>query len=432
MSRSEPAAGAAAELIDPRDPVAVRRHVHARPELGFCEIRTADLVWRTVERLGWSVTGGTALTDAVGYVGLAPVDELDQACVEARAAGVDAVSVDRLSGGHTALVAELMGSRPGLTVGIRVDLDALPIHESGAREHHPARAGFASAVPGRMHACGHDGHVAVGLDLAARLAADRDFPGRVRLLFQPAEEGVRGAALLAAAGACDDLDTMLAFHLGFGLRPGEVAEARDLLATTKLRATFTGRPAHAANAPQEGRHALLAAAAATVSLHGLPRFAGISTRVNVGSLRADGAPNIVPAQARLEAEVRAGDQQSHAELERRARLVLQGAAVMHEVGLDIVVTGAATAATNDERLVRAVLAGAAAAGLTAVGPRSLGASDDASVLMSATQRRGGDAAYLLLGSGTYGPHHSATFDLDESVLPAAARLLELAIRSGRR
>jgi len=207
----------------------------------------------------------------------------------------------------------------------------------------------------------------------------------VRLLFQPAEEGVRGAALMVRAGVCDELDTLLAFHLGFGLPSGHVAEARDLYATTKLRADFTGRAAHARNAPQQGRHALLAAATATLALHSLPRFAGTATRVNVGALHADGAANIVPASAWLAAEVRAGTAQAHGELERRARAALHGAAAMHEVSVDLTITGSATAATNDPATVRAVLAAAAPSGLQAREPHSLGASDDASVLMTATQ-----------------------------------------------
>ncbi len=418
------------DLPDPRDAVAVRRHLHARPELGFCEIRTADLIWRTLERLGWSVIGGTALTDAVGYAGLPTVEELDRACAEARAAGVAGPMVERLAGGHTALVADLVGSRPGPTVAVRVDMDALPVTESAAADHLPARAGFASHVPGRMHACGHDGHVAIGLDLAARLADDRSFPGRVRLIVQPAEEGVRGAALLAAAGVCDDVDTFLAFHLGFGLPRSQVAPAGDLLATTKLRVSFTGAAAHAGNAPQEGRHALLAAATATVALHGLPRYAGTSTRINVGALHADGAPNIVPAHAQLQAELRAGTAAVQAELDRRARGILAAAAAMHEVDVSIEVTGKAVPACNDPAVLRAVSAAAPSAGLTSVSTRPLGASDDASLLMAATQEHGGQAAYILIGSGTFGPHHSPTFDLEESALPAAARLLESTIRTG--
>ncbi len=421
---------ASADLPDPRDPVSVRRRVHAHPELGFCEIRTADLIWRTLHRLGWSVIGGRDLTDATGYPGLPAPADLEAAAAEARAAGVAPAMVDRFAGGHTALVADLEGNRPGPRVAIRIDIDALPITESAAPEHRPTRLGFASRSPGRMHACGHDGHVAVGLDLAARLAADRDFPGSVRLIIQPAEEGVRGAALLTAAGVCEDVDALIAFHLGFGTPLGHVAPAGDLLATTKFRVTFEGVAAHAGNAPQEGRHALLAAATATVGLHGLPRFAGTATRVNVGTMHADGAANIVPARAQLQAELRAGTAEVHTELDRRAREVLRAAAAMHEVDVSIEVTGSATTAVNDQPVLDALAAAAPRANLTFTGTRPLGASDDATLLMADTQARGGQAAYVLIGSGTYGPHHSPSFDLDESALPAAAHLLENAIRAG--
>ena len=422
----------ATELPDPLDPIAVRRNVHAHPELGFCEIRTADLIWRTLHCLGWSVTGGRDLTDATGYPGLPPPEDLDAAREDARAAGVEPAMVDRLAGGHTAMVADLDGNRPGARVAIRIDIDALPITESAGADHLPAAEGFASRYPGRMHACGHDGHIAVGLDLAARLAAHRDFPGSVRLLIQPAEEGVRGAALLTAADVCQDVDALIAFHFGFGMPLGHVAPATDLLATTKLRATFNGAAAHAGNAPQDGRHALLAAATGTVGLHGLPRFPGTATRVNVGTLYAGGAPNIVPARAQLQAEVRAGSAQVHSELDRRARQVLHAAAAMHEVGVTIDVTGSATTAVNDESVLNAVAAAAPGADLTYADPHPLGASDDATLLMAATQARGGQAAYVLIGSGTYGPHHSPSFDLDESALPRAASLLETAIRAGIR
>lgn len=420
----------ALDLTDPRDPISVRRRLHSQPELGFCEIRTADLVWRTLARLGWSVTGGPALTDTTGYPGLPPTEDLEAACREAHAAGVPPRMIDRLSGGHTSLIAELEGNRPGPTVAVRVDIDALPVRESDSAQHQPFRDGYASAVPGRMHACGHDGHVAIGLDLAARLSADRDFPGRVRLIMQAAEEGVRGAALLAAAGVCDDVDTLLAFHLGFGVPTGEVSPATDFFATSKLRATFTGTASHAGNAPEKGRHALLAAATATLSLHGLPRFADATTRVNVGTLRADGAPNIVPARAELQAELRASRADVHAELERRAYAVLEGAAAMQAVELAVVQTGQATTASNDENVLRIVRTAASATGLTPAAPRPLHASDDATLLMRATQDHDGHAAYVLIGSGTFGAHHSPTFDIDESVLPKAAALLEAAIHAG--
>lgn len=413
-------------------PHLVRRAIHAMPELGFCEIRTADLAWRTLEQLGWSLTGGTSLVDIAGYAGLPIAAELDDARAEARAHGVDEQSMERFGGGATAFLAELEGDRPGPTIAIRIDMDALPLTESSHRDHRPAAEGFASRYSGRMHACGHDGHIAVGLRIAAGLSADRNFAGRVRLILQPAEEGVRGAAPLVAAGVCDDVDVFLALHLGFGTPLGAVAPATELYATTKLQTVFTGKASHASKAPEDGRNALLAAASATLSLHALAPFASAPTRVNVGSLIAPGAPNIVPALATLHAEVRAATAPAHAELEKRALAVFSGAAAMHGVEVTTVITGRAETARNDGAILNATRQSAEASRLAFLAPHPLGASDDATLMMNRVQDLGGQAAYLLVGSGDFGPHHSPTFDLDESSLETGATLVETMIRAGFR
>lgn len=422
---------AAAEVAPhPRNSSAVRRALHAFPETGFAEIRTADLLWRTLHDLGWALSGGD-LVDVAGYAGLPPEPELAAAAAAARTQGVGAAAVDRFAGGRTAFVAELAGARPGPTVALRVDMDALPVQESTAPGHRPAANGFASRNPGRMHACGHDGHMAIALRLAAGLAADRDFPGTVRLLLQPAEEGVRGAAPMVEAGLCADVDVLLAVHLGFGMPLGQVGPATDLFATTKLRAEFTGVAAHASGAPEQGRSALLAAAGATLALHGLPRHSGTPTRVNVGTLHAGGGANIVSAHAVLEAEVRAGTAEALDGLERRALAVLDGAAAMQGVTVTTARTGRATSAESDAALVAALGEHADRRGLRfRREPHALRASDDASLMMRAVQAAGGLAAYLLVGSGDFGPHHSPTFDMEEAALPPAADLLEAAIRRG--
>ncbi len=224
-----------------------------------------------------------------------------------------------LRDGHTAVVAELAGDRPGPTVALRFDMDALPLVESADPRHFPTANGFRSAYEGVMHACGHDGHVAIGIALAG-LLADRRFPGRVRLLFQPAEEGVRGARAMAAAGAVDGVDVFYATHLGMGLPVAAVAAATTgRFATGKFVARFTGRAAHASGSPESGRNALIAAATAALNVQALPRFAAADTRVNVGRLVAGTAANIVPAQAELAFEVRSTDSAVLAELARRGR-----------------------------------------------------------------------------------------------------------------
>ncbi|MEV0388678.1 amidohydrolase [Nonomuraea sp. NPDC050643] len=413
---------------DPLDATAVRRHLHRRPEVGFLEIETADLAWSLLSDLGWRLRGGHDLVDVRDHPGLPSHDELDAAARRATAQGVPAASVRRFRGGNTAFVAELRGTRPGPLVGLRVDMDALPIQESRSGGHHPAAQGFGSDIDGAMHACGHDGHMAIALRAAA-LLSDRRFPGTVRLLFQPAEEGVRGAAPMVAAGLVDDVDVLLAVHLGFGTPDGCVAAATELYGTSKLRAEFTGVAAHASGAPEQGRSALVAAASAVLGLHALPRYATATTRVNAGTLHAPGAPNIVNAHAVLGAEIRADSAAEHDDLERRARDVLNGAAAMHGVTVDITRTGWATSATTDDAILTKIETLAPGCGLRLVPPRPLRASDDATLFMRHVQERGGLAGYLLVGAGTYGPHHSPSFDLNESALPPAADLLTALIRS---
>jgi aminobenzoyl-glutamate utilization protein A len=280
-----------------------------------------------------------------------------------------------------------------------------------------------------MHACGHDGHVAIGLALAAALST-RDFPGSVRMLFQPAEEGVRGAQPMVAAGACAEVDVLLAIHLAFGLPSGLLAPAAtELIATSKYLARFTGRAAHAAKAPEQGRNALLAAATATLNLHALPRFADAVTRVNVGRLQAGVAANVIAGEAELAYETRADSADVASELARRAEVVVRAAAEMHEVDFELIRTGYATAATTDPAVACALTT--AAEGLAEVrATHPLGASDDASLLMRAVQEAGGVAGYAIVGSDSPGPPHSPQFDVDEAVLPVAVSWLERVVKGG--
>lgn len=195
--------------------------------------------------------------------------------------------------------------------------------------------------------------------------------------------------------------------------------------------TFTGRQAHASAAPEEGRNALLAAAAATLGLHALPRFAAADTRVNVGVLRAGTAPNIVAAHAELLAELRSPDGRVCDELERRARAVLDGAATAHGVEVTVERIGASTTAGCDPGVVTTVAAAARGVpGVTHVADtHPIGASDDATLLMRAVQERGGEATYVGFGASSPAPHHSPEFDIDETALPIAVTTLERAIRA---
>jgi aminobenzoyl-glutamate utilization protein A len=413
--------------------VAVRRDLHQHPELGFTEIRTAARVVTELSGLGWRTVYGRNAGDVRGLAGLPDQSTLDAAVERAYGCGVPDELVTALRDGHTAVLADLDGDRPGPTVALRFDMDALPILESADPGHVPAARGFRSSYDGIMHACGHDGHVAIGVALARRLA-DRRFPGRVRLLFQPAEEGVRGARAMVAAGAVDDVDVFYATHLGLGLPVAAVAATTTgRFATSKFSARFTGRAAHASGSPEAGRNALISAATAALNVQGLPRFAAADTRVNVGRLVAGTAANIVAAHAEMAFEVRSTDAEVLAEMARRSTLICESAAAMHDVLCEVVETGRAGAAPSDPGPVAAVVA--AARTIPAVSEvheawPALG-SDDATLFMDRVHTTGGTATYLGVGGGDIAPHHSDVFDVDERALPVAVALLEKLVRDGR-
>ncbi len=412
-------------------PVAdLRRDFHRHPEVGFCEFRTASRAAGTLADLGWDVLVGPDAIAPSARLGVPPEQELESAWERAAASGGDRRFLPAMRGGLTAVVASLRGRRPGPVVALRADMDALPLQESRSAEHLPARQGFDSLWPGTMHACGHDGHLAIALTLAARLA-DRDFPGTVKLLLQPAEEGGRGGAAMVAAGAADDVGLFLALHLGMGLPGGAVCPAvSGLMGNAKLKAVFGGVAAHAAMSPDAGRHALLGAAAAALGVHAMPPVPGHETRVNVGALHSGTSSNIVPDRAEMLLETRADDAAVSEQLEARVRALLAGVASSYGLSLDVELIGAVMPASSD-KTAEAIVAGAARAHHIPLAALTRPpASDDATAFMRKVQGNGGAAGYLGLGAGNYGPHHSPTFDIDESVLPVGVRLLEHIVRAG--
>jgi len=409
--------------------VELRRDFHAHAELPFLETRTAARVLRELADLPVTVRWGSDAMRAgavADYPGAAAREEAGQ---RALADGADPEVVRRLVHEGTAVIADIVGNRPGPAWAIRFDMDALPITESTDPDHLPAAEGFRCDA-GTMHACGHDGHTAIGLTLAKRLA-NRDFAGTVRLLFQPAEEGARGAAAMIPAGAVAGVDRFLGLHLGNSLPVGTmVGTAVDLQATVKFAAEFTGVAAHAAGGPQHGRNALAAAATATTALLALPRSSDGVTNVNVGTLHGGSATNIIPDSASLTAEVRSDSEAVCADLLVAAQRVLDASAAMYGVSVARRVTARSTTLDSDAVLVDQVLRSAGArydAGMlrrTAV----LSASDDASLLAAEVQRAGGLATYLLVGSGNPAPHHHPQFDIDEASLPIALQWLDDIVR----
>ncbi len=256
--------------------VALRRHIHAHPELGFKEFATSDLVAQRLEEWGYRVTRGV---------------------------------------GQTGVVATLQRG-PGKSLGIRADMDALPIAETTGLPHASTHAGV-------MHACGHDGHTAMLLAAARCLARQPNFSGTLHLIFQPAEEGGGGARVMIEDGLFERFpcDAVFAMHNVPGFPTGHLGFASGPLmcSADTVHITLHGHGGHGA-VPQSTVDPVVACAAIVMSLQTIvarnidPQETAI---VTVGAMQAGQAANVIPATATLTLSVRALTAVVRARLEQR-------------------------------------------------------------------------------------------------------------------
>jgi amidohydrolase len=366
--------------------VAWRRHLHTNPELSFQEFETSKFIQARLTEWGIPFT--------------LPAD--------------------------TSVVGLIEGSRPGPTVAVRADFDALPIQEQNQFEFKSGRSGV-------MHACGHDAHAAILLGLTLLLSQNRDFPGRVKLLFQAAEEQPPGGAIgLVKAGVLDDVDHIIGLHLmsdqpiGTALiSAGPVSANSD-----RFTCTITGRGGHGAM-PHTTVDALLVAAETVGSLQAIvsrridPTKAAV---VTVGSFHAGAAPNVIANEATFTGTVRTFESQVQetviAEMERVIAGSCQAAGATYELdymkGYPALVNHPAEADVL-ARAARAVLGGGE------VKPQEpmMGGEDFAYY----TQVKPG--AYLWLGAGNEAKgitaaHHHPKFTVDEDALPHGLEILRRA------
>lgn len=414
------------------DVVSLRRYFHQYAEVGYTEFRTACKVVETLQSLGFDVVYGKDAIDESSRRGLPTAGQLEDAYQRALRDGCDPVIVERMRGGFTAVVGIKKGERAGPTTAFRFDMDALPVQESAEPDHLPRMNGYASSYEGNMHACGHDAHTAVGLSFAAKMAV-RCFSGTLKVLFQPAEEGGRGAYPMVQKGVLDDVDNLFCFHLGIGVPTGTIyGGSTNWLNVTKYCVHFHGFAAHSGTSPEKGRHALLGAASAMLNIHAIPRFANCDTRVNVGRLEGGDSSNIVPSYAKMLLETRASTEEVNLELERRVRKIIEMSAEMHDLTCEIDITGGAKSILCDDPLVTIAMEEAVQVdGVNDVQRcYSVSAGEDACYMTEHVQKNGGKATYMIIGTNIPYPHHNEKFDIDERSLPIAVDLLErIAVRT---
>ncbi len=367
-----------------RDLIAWRRDLHRHPELGFAEVRTAGIIAHHLSELGLKVQTGVGRTGVVGL---------------------------------------LEGRQPGSVVMLRFDMDALPITEENATD-------YVSQTPGVMHACGHDGHVAIGLGVATLLARHRsELSGSVKFVFQPAEEGMGGAVEMIKDGALQNPrpDVTLGLHIFNQLPLGLVAagEGPVMAAAERFHCTVTGRGGHGAMPHQTVDAVVVAAQIVTVLQTVVSRNVDPAEPavVSVGSLHAGSAFNIIAEQAELWGTIRTFDEAARQMVLRRVREVVEGTAHMLGASAQLGIEELTVAVVNDV----AVSARVREAAARVVGAEHVSAQQRwmASEDMSYFLREVG-GCFFFLGSARHPsefPHHNPRFDFDEGVLPQGVAVL---------
>jgi|SRR5450631_2912771 amidohydrolase len=378
---------------------AIRRDIHAHPELRYEEHRTSELVARTLA--GWNIDVHRGL-GGTGVVGV----------------------IKGKGGGKGA------GDGSGRMIGLRADMDALPIDEVNTFAHR-------STHPGRMHACGHDGHTAMLLAAAQQLAHKPDFSGTVVLIFQPAEEGGAGARRMIEDGLFERFpcDAVFAIHNWPGLEVGQmgIADGPAMASTSEFEIRVEGRGAHAAM-PNLGVDPIFVAVQIVQGLQGLitrVKRPIDSAVLSVTMMHAGDTTNVIPDTATIAGTVRTFDEGVTTLVEEGMRRVAQSTAQAHQATAQVVFERNYPPTVNHAReaLFAALVAD------EVLGPErvvrgidpTMGGEDFAFML----QQRPG--AYLFLGNGTSaGDHrgaghgagpctlHNASYDFNDALLPIGA------------
>jgi len=366
------------------DMVAWRRHLHRHPELSFREEQTAAWIADKLESWGYEVKRGIA---------------------------------------GTGVVAELSGGRPGRTIALRADIDALPIQDEKTCE-------YASTVPGVMHACGHDGHTAELLAVARCYSLHRDETAGVRrFLFQPAEEVLPGGAPgMIEAGALAGVDAVFGVHLWSPFPYGTVATRPGPLMASpdEFEIELVGRGGHA-GLPHQSADALVAGAHLVLSLQTIvsrsvdPLEAAV---VTVGQLQAGTANNVIAERCRLSGTVRSFNAEARALVRERLERIAAHVGAMHGTEASFRYVEGYPPVVNDERETERFFRVAAAL-LPADAVRRcerIMAGEDFSYYL-----REKPGCFFFVGAGredgSSAPHHHPLFDIDERAMLTAARLL---------
>ncbi len=409
----------------------LRKDLHKHAESGWEEIRTCAIIAQRLESMGYEVLMGEDVCLSESRMGVPDRGILDKSYERALAQGADPAYAEHFRDGKTGVIGILRRGE-GPTVAMRFDIDALGVIESEEADHIPAAQGFASVNHGVMHACGHDGHACVGLGVAQVLMDIQDsLHGTIKLIFQPAEEGVRGAKAIVDKGHLDGVDYFLANHITpFDEEKSDVTPgAYGSLATCKYDVIFRGKSAHAGHSPHLGNNALLAAATALLNLQAIPRNGQGVTRINVGRLVGGSGRNVIADEAMMEIEVRGQTTELNQYMCDYAQRILEAAAAMHGCTLEVKLMGAAESIQSDEDFAEYIAGLLPRVGLKASRNRMTksGGSEDAAYMLNRVQTQGGKATFMRVRTNTYAPAHNRRFDFSSDYIPRAIKAFCVAV-----
>lgn len=423
--------------------IAWRRDFHHYAEPKWTEFRTTALIAAHLQSLSVPVILGSELTvPGLGF-SVPSMEDRRREMERAVRQGADPAIAERTEGLPGAAAVFDTGV-PGPVTALRFDIDSLPFSETEDPGHRPNRLGFSSVNPGACHACGHDGHTAIGMGLAVWLAIHcSELCGKIKLIFQPGEEGGGGARGIVKRGHLDDVQYFFSGHVGLTHLDGTpvlshqlIGGCKDFLDNRRYNIRYRGKAAHPCGDPQNGRNALLAACMAALGIHSIGPHGGGALRVNVGVLNGGLSRNTIADRAYMETETR-GENDEVAEYgEMRLLQAARAAAEVYGVDCDIELVGKTTSAQADDAAIDIVMDCAKDIGwftdLRPIG--SVGGTDDASDMMRRVQENGGIGTYIGLGADFTSSFHDPRFDFDEGVLLPALTLFERIIQKlhGRR
>ena len=414
-----------------------RREFHKYPEPGWTEIRTSARIVEILQEIGVpEILIGEDVIDVPFMETHSNVIDLSE---ETRMANCERAiregareDIVKATKGYPGVIGLIDTGKPGPTYAFRFDIDCLPYDEFCEPGYRPYDEGYISTHPGSVHACGHDGHTSLGLGLAEVIMGDLDsYKGRIKLIFQPAEEVYFGAESIVAKGHLDDVDEVMIVHVALSAENEPLTSHQlccgvfDFMSCSQLDVTFHGRGAHPCGAAQEGKNALLAAASAALNLHAIAMHEKGLGRVNVGFIRGGDVTNTICPECTIGLEYRGQYREITEYMKRRVFDVLDGSARQYDLTYTYVDYGEFPAALSSKELMAAVQEEASHIPWfeKIYFEGNVGGSDDAAAFINRVQDNGGVGTYIGLGCDTTGPVHNPKFDFDEDCLEPCIELL---------